>query len=622
MDNLDKPKRVALYIRVSTEEQSEKYGAKMQLKALEGLVQSKNYKLSKDHIYQDLAESGTVPLEERPAFSKLRSDIMLAGDQKPFDVVAVYKIDRFARKLRLLLEVIDFFEDYDVEFLSCSESIDTSTPFGKAALSIIGVIAELELENIKQRTQDGWERAASEGVQMGAHAKFGYRKNEDKKLEIFEEEASVLKAAYDMLVWKNRTVNQICNHFKETKVLIPSASANKFKGAKNKLKYGPFHWNPNTLKGMLLDDTYIGKAYYQKQKDGVKLPKEEWLEVEFAHEPIIEKSIFEKARQVLTRNKRIQRVHSQSNVHQYSLSGLLKCADCYDPKSDREMYSWTGEKKKMKNGIYTYFYRCGRKKGTNSGIKCGVLQLPESNLEQYFKTFIKDLLANPIDFYKHQAESIPREKEVSIAKKERKKLIEIVNSFELRKKSLLIQHRENYINDKELKKAMDDEKQLLKKANNRLHELDQTINRFSLSEGYLQAFEDFKKQYSKNLDSILTIDRKQTHTLLSSLINEIVVHARPLRKGDVVAGRRTENQRMPYKLEVKLRLPEEIMKDLLRNKVGDTDEMPHVDGDVFKSDDQNHKPVKHNFRVKKSTWSGRRDSNSRPFPWQGNVLAS
>ena len=120
------------------------------------------------YVYLDDGISGTMPLDERPGFSQMKEDIINAPDGAvPFDAVAVFKIDRFARKLKILLEVIDFFEAYEIKFISVNESIDTTTPFGKAILGIVGVIAELELETIKLRTQAGREEAVKHGVAMG-----------------------------------------------------------------------------------------------------------------------------------------------------------------------------------------------------------------------------------------------------------------------------------------------------------------------------------------------------------------------------------------------------------------------------------------------------------------------
>ena len=153
------PLRVALYLRVSTE-QAEQYGIDLQLSALKGLIKSRgkleNGKPSmvlagKQYIYKDEGMSGTLAMDDRPAFLQMKEDIE-DSIEKPFDIVAVYRIDRFARKLKILLDVIEFFEKHDIQFMSANESIDTSTPFGRAMLGIIGVIAELEIAQRKDET--------------------------------------------------------------------------------------------------------------------------------------------------------------------------------------------------------------------------------------------------------------------------------------------------------------------------------------------------------------------------------------------------------------------------------------------------------------------------------------
>ena len=110
MKDNDKQKeiqKVAIYIRVSTDEQSEKYGYDLQKSAIEALIQSRGRADNKlefagdKYIYFDDGISGTADLNERPAFAQLQEDIINAvEDTKPFNAVAVYKIDRFARNLQ------------------------------------------------------------------------------------------------------------------------------------------------------------------------------------------------------------------------------------------------------------------------------------------------------------------------------------------------------------------------------------------------------------------------------------------------------------------------------------------------------------------------------------------
>jgi len=233
--------KVAIYIRVSTDEQSEKYGYDLQKSAIEALIQSRGRADNKlefagdKYIYFDDGISGTADLNERPAFAQLQEDIINAvEDTKPFNAVAVYKIDRFARKLTILLDVIDFFDKNNIKFLSVNESIDTSTPFGKAMLGIIGVIAELEIETIKLRTQGGREEAVKIGVIMGNASIFGYKKNEKKQAEIFEPEAGTVRSIFDWFVNEKLSAGLIAIRLKQMKVLSPEESAIHYEKRKGK----------------------------------------------------------------------------------------------------------------------------------------------------------------------------------------------------------------------------------------------------------------------------------------------------------------------------------------------------------------------------------------------------
>lgn len=99
MEEIKRKKKVALYIRVSTDEQADMYGIDLQRNALMGLIASKGneYEFAgEEYVYIDEGVSGTLDPYERDAFPKLIEDITLT-DEKPFDIVAVYKIDRFAR---------------------------------------------------------------------------------------------------------------------------------------------------------------------------------------------------------------------------------------------------------------------------------------------------------------------------------------------------------------------------------------------------------------------------------------------------------------------------------------------------------------------------------------------
>lgn len=570
-------KKVAFYIRVSTEEQAQddKFGKKNQLESLHSLIRSKNATLEfagEDYIYEDDI-SGTSDIEERPSFRKLMEDIQYCDpDNRPFDVVAVFKIDRFARRLKVLLNIIDWFEDYQLEFLSVHESIDTSTPFGKAMLGIIGVISELEIENIKLRTHGGRASAAKEGVFLSRIAPYGYTKNPSKQLIVLPSEAKTVHDIFDKFTWESYSPQKIADWLKDQNVPSPESSAlinAKLKLKNPNKKYDINFWQVNTVKRMLGDEVYIGNYYYYKTKQikgkQTDLPKSDWKLSEHHHEPIIDQFQFLKAQEILEDNRKNNTQYGSNREYIYLLSGLMKCTCCFDPNIDEYPQSWIGERKHIgkttKN--YTYMYRCRRRNAKKGTINCNSIPLPAKEIENYVINFIKELLSNPTDtfnYYKKLESSRSQKKQLE---RKLKSVNNLIEKYKNTRAILLEQNKRGILSINELEKEI---KQLESNHKRNLEEaesLQNALNTFSISEGYNKVFEIFKAKYYSNLSEILK-DRNQTQELIRLLIKEIVVSTRKVTKDDVLAGRKKENQEIPNKLLIKLRLPREILLDIIK----------------------------------------------------------
>jgi len=564
--------RVALYIRVSTEEQTERYGIPLQKEALLALIASKRkienglVLAGEEYVYVDEGISGTISLDERPAFAKLKEDILLAPEgSRPFDVVAVYKIDRFARKLKILLEVIDFFEEHGIKFVSINENLDTSTPFGKAILGIIGVIAELEIETIKMRTQAGREQAVKTGIVMGSSACYGFKKDESGRHKIFEEEAEVVRMIFRMLIVEKQSVYQIAKYLTKHNCLSPEASAivNKKRTGEIRKKNPLNFWRPERIRMILQDERYIGKYYYNKAKNGKKLPVSEWKLSPSVLPLIIDPLTFERAQKLLGEFKHTRQ--SAKDDHIYLLSGLLRCDGCYDPDRDKQGRArWSGERKELQKGSgrFTYFYKCGRKLDSKSGIPCNVIPLPAKNIEDYIVEQAKTLLANPIAAYNHQLKLKSTKSEIKHLKKKREELANLTNAIPERRKRLQEQHEAGFIDISQLRRDIKNLIEKEKQYQRELNEIERLISENTLSQGYIESLDLFSKKYTSALGKIST-DRKELYGLLHELIEEIIVYSRPIEEKDVIAGRKKEGQKIPYRLHIKLKLPQDILRQML-----------------------------------------------------------
>jgi len=149
-----KPKRVAVYIRISTGDQN----AELQKNELTDYCKFRKWVVT--DLYSDVMSGAK---DKRPALDRLMADMR----RGKFDAVVVWKFDRFARSTSHLLRALEEFQSLSIDFVSLSESIDTSSPTGKAMFTILGAIAELERSTIRERVVAGQRAAKKRGVRFG-----------------------------------------------------------------------------------------------------------------------------------------------------------------------------------------------------------------------------------------------------------------------------------------------------------------------------------------------------------------------------------------------------------------------------------------------------------------------
>jgi len=147
--------RVALYARVSTTDQS----TDSQLLDLRRYVSERGWGSFKE--YCDNGISGTT--DSRPALNELMND----AKKRRFDVVLVWRFDRFARSTKHLILALEEFRNLGIDFVSYQENIDTSSPLGSAIFTIISAVAQLERDIIAERVKAGLRRAKENGKRLG-----------------------------------------------------------------------------------------------------------------------------------------------------------------------------------------------------------------------------------------------------------------------------------------------------------------------------------------------------------------------------------------------------------------------------------------------------------------------
>src|SRR5436853_3280926 len=174
-------RRASLYMRISTKG----HGQTTETQALA----LREYAAHRDFtIVQEYADEGiSGSKDSRPALDKLMKD----ARARKFDVVIVARFDRFARSVSHLLRALEEFNHLGIDFVSLSESIDTSTPVGRMIFTVLGAVAELERNLIKERVHMGISRARKQGKRLGRPKRIFDR----EKARLFLQTMSVREAA-------------------------------------------------------------------------------------------------------------------------------------------------------------------------------------------------------------------------------------------------------------------------------------------------------------------------------------------------------------------------------------------------------------------------------------------
>jgi DNA invertase Pin-like site-specific DNA recombinase len=152
-----KPKRVALYLRVSRDAQT----TENQRLSLEAVASQRGWTIT--NVYEDNGISGAKGRDRRPGLDALLKDASRAR----FDVVMAWALDRLGRSLRNLMDALQDLESANVDLFLHQQAIDTTTPAGRVFFHILGAFSEFERDMIRSRVTAGLDRARARGVRLG-----------------------------------------------------------------------------------------------------------------------------------------------------------------------------------------------------------------------------------------------------------------------------------------------------------------------------------------------------------------------------------------------------------------------------------------------------------------------
>ncbi|MBK5239854.1 recombinase family protein [Clostridium sp.] len=291
-------------------------------------------------VYMDKGFSGKNT--DRPKFQEMMADIKIGLIEK----VIVYKLDRISRNLLDFANIIEFFKQYTVSFVSCNEKFDTSTPMGNAMLSITMVFAQLERETIQKRIKDNYYARGAKGLYMGGRAPYGFIKIStrvnNKKTYTFEDnlekKPSLLKM-YELYSETDMSLGKISDYLNNEGILAAEGGAWD-SGKISRILRSPVYVQADADiyayykdKGCILTNDisdFVGTngcyLYGKRESNERKYTnvKDHVLSIGL-HEGVIKSSTWLTCQYKLDRNKQIK--NTGKGQHSW-LSGIIKCEKC------------------------------------------------------------------------------------------------------------------------------------------------------------------------------------------------------------------------------------------------------------------------------------------------------
>jgi site-specific DNA recombinase len=339
--------RVALYCRVSTEEQRERQSIATQREFGERYCQL--HELPVTEFYIDDGVSGTVPLENRPGGKRILDD----ARRRKFNQLLVFRLDRLGRETRLILNVVAELEKYDIRVRSMTEEFDTATSTGRLMLTMLSGFAAHERDAIRERSIAGTNRVAETGAWLGGIVPYGYRKVGEKAaarliisdapvagLEISE--ADVIRSIYRMAAVEKKSCYVIADYLNALRVPCAYVRDGReiLRGKRKQRTSGV--WTPGRIRNLIVSATYKGKHEYGKRA------KNAGRQLITRDVPaIVDEATWEKAQSVLKSNILFSK---RSAKNQYLLRGLIKCGLCG--------LTYVGLSGTRPNGKRNFYYRC------------------------------------------------------------------------------------------------------------------------------------------------------------------------------------------------------------------------------------------------------------------------
>ncbi len=361
-----------LYGRVSTVRQAliEDGGLDTQFAMMEKQVEINQLKNGKQTwtIVDRYREEGRSGKDlERPEFQRMMRDV----ESGRINTIIVHKIDRITRSLKDFYVLWETFERHNVQFISLHESFDTTTAIGRAMLKLILVFAELEREQVSERTSATMRHRAEQGYWNGGR-RLGYQldPNEKGTLKVDEEAAKIVRNDFFAKYQEVRSSMKVVQHLSRKGIRKPI-----FESRRGTQRGGDAYCKMDVIR-ILTDPVYIGKLRFQEEVFDGK------------HALIIDPDQFESVQAILRKNRECNGAYRDQTQHVFLLQGLIRCGGCGSYMTPKTSTGRGGKKH--------FYYNC-TSNNHSAGTECDAKYVPAEAAEQYILDELRKISASPME---------------------------------------------------------------------------------------------------------------------------------------------------------------------------------------------------------------------------------
>ncbi|TMC11660.1 MAG: recombinase family protein [Chloroflexi bacterium] len=328
--------RIRTYTRISTDEDHQPYSLEAQDQRLGAYIQSQEDWVLTGR-YTDRMSGSTL---DRPDLQRALADARL----RRYDLLLVYRVDRVARSVRGLSQILEELDRAQVVFRSATEPFDTATPAGRMMVQLLGIFAEFERATLIDRVINGMERKAARGGFLGGPVPFGYRVQPKTGLLIVDEtERPVVELIFAQYVEKR----------------LGTRSVAKWLNERGHRTRAGRHWSHVTVFNVLRHPVYAGRIAFRGNT------------YDAMHKPLVNLPTFEAAQRLLDeRGEDFSK--RRTNNTDYMLSGLVSCARCGN--------HYVGAAAHGRSARYRYYVCFSRQRYGEHG--CQADRLPADELDE------------------------------------------------------------------------------------------------------------------------------------------------------------------------------------------------------------------------------------------------